>query len=92
MEENRPVALWKLGLAVVGFVLAIDLADTLGGWWTIAVGVMTFATFTYAGWRWGRDSRDGADWVAKPKVIEEDDEGEPRPPGALDVTLWHRWP
>ncbi len=79
MDSQQPVALWKLALGIVAIIVAIDLADTLGGWRTIAVGALTFAGFNYASWRWGRDSRDGADWHPKPKRAtpdEDDADGE----------------
>ncbi len=57
-----PVALWKLLLAVVVFVLAIDLADHVAPGPALLIFLALVVALDIGAHRWGRDSRDGFDW------------------------------
>ena len=60
-ENERPVAFWRLALGFAAIMAAFELADHAHGWATLAILGAGVAVFVFSGWRWGRDSRDGAD-------------------------------
>jgi drug/metabolite transporter (DMT)-like permease len=61
-RRGLPVARWKLMAALGVAVGVVALAAGLGGWAAVAVATLGFAALGLAGWRWGVDTRDGADW------------------------------
>ena len=60
-QPSPPVPLWKLLVAIAAWVLALDLAESFP-WGTVAVFGVAFAALDFVALKWGRDSRDGADW------------------------------
>ena len=61
MTTERPVAFWRLALGYTAIMLAFEVADQVHGWATLAILGTAVTAFVFSGWRWGRDSRDGAD-------------------------------
>jgi hypothetical protein len=62
-RRREPLAWWKLVAGLVGAIALIDLAQAIQGFAEGAVLVAGLAALGMAGWLWGADSRDGADWT-----------------------------
>jgi hypothetical protein len=65
--RREPLAWWKLAVGLAGAIALIDLAQAVQGLAEMAVLVAGLAALGLAGWLWGADSRDGADWKNAPR-------------------------
>ena len=63
VRRREPMAWWKLVVGLVGAIAVIDVAQAAEGLTEIAILVAALAALGLAGWLWGADSRDGADWT-----------------------------
>jgi drug/metabolite transporter (DMT)-like permease len=71
-RRGLPVARWKLIAALGAAVGVVALAAGLGGWAGVAVVALGLAALGLAGWRWGVDTRDGADWDVRSAPLPTD--------------------
>ena len=65
--RREPLPWWKLAVGLAGAIGLIDLAEAVQGVAEVAVLVAGLAALGLAGWLWGADSRDGADWTNAPR-------------------------
>jgi hypothetical protein len=65
--RREPLAWWKLAVGLAGAIGLIDLAQAVQGLTEVAVLVAGLAALGLAGWLWGADTRDGADWTNAPR-------------------------
>jgi hypothetical protein len=67
---NREAPWWLIAVIVVAIVMALSAASEMAPLGALVMMAAVFAGLSFVGWRWGVDSRDGADW-------------KPRKPGAI---------
>ena len=67
---NREAPWWLIAVIVVAIVMALSAASEMAPLGALLTLGAVFAGLSLVGWRWGVDSRDGADW-------------KPRKPGAI---------
>jgi hypothetical protein len=63
-RRREPLAWWKLVAGLVAAIALIDLAQAAQGLGEVAILVAGLVVLGMAGWYWGADSRDGADWTS----------------------------
>ena len=69
-SENREAPWWLVAVLAAGIMLALAATSDMSPLGAVLTLVAVFGGLSFVGWRWGVDSRDGADWT-------------PRKPGAL---------
>ena len=67
---NRGAPWWLIAVIVVAIITALSAASGMAPLSALLTLAAVFAGLSFVGWRWGVDSRDGADWT-------------PRKPGAI---------
>jgi hypothetical protein len=60
--SGSPTSWWQLVVALALFIVVLDVLQATRGMAALLVFAGALAALGLAGWRWGSDSRDGADW------------------------------